>query len=157
MKTTSFLVLIALAGFLFCGAAGAQEKATVRVRVVVASNERSEPPIPTELADVANVLRKQRYASYRLVGDKRYRMGVGEEVTQQLTDVDRLELALTSIGKADIKLTVALLRWDKDKEGYKTTKKMLVTLRAGESYALFDDRVRVNDMDTFLFVTYVPD
>lgn len=145
-----------LATGVLAGAAAAQEQATIVVRVVNADNDGPEHISP-QLADVAGDLKKFRYKSYKLV--KTYKKkGVvpGGAFRQKLTQLDSVLVQRGSNASGGkIRLTVALVRYDEDREKEVTRTKMTKAVAKGASFVLMHDQVRVNNKPTILVITYL--
>jgi len=147
-------LLLAVSGAL-CASAQAAQKAVLRVRVVTATNEGKKQPIPAKLRDLTYILKKWRYNKYQLVQDKTYKLAAGAEAVHKVTPkVDRLSVKVRTIEEKLAMLEVTLSRWDEEEEKYKASMKKLVKLLNGRTEAFRDGRIRINDLDTIIFLTY---
>jgi len=157
MKTTRMLLTASLlAAVLFVGAAAAQDKVTIGIRIVNASKE-GEKHVPPQLRDVARRLAGLPYKSYALVGTKKKKgISQGSGFRLKLNQVDTLVVQRgknASGGK--VRLTAALVRYDADEEKEATKVKLGKALPKGASLIITHNQVLVNGKPTLFVVTYL--
>ena len=155
-RAIALMILLSMGFAVLCEAAGIEKsKAVMRVRVVTASNEGKKQPIPEKLEDLTAILKKWGYNQYQLVQDKAYKLPAGAKAEHKVTPkIDRFVVTVREIYAQGVVVEMALVRWDEEDEKYKVAVKSVKKIANGRTEAFRDGRIRINDKDTIIFLTY---
>ena len=157
MTRALFLVAGVVSLFLAMTApAHADDTARIGIRIVGCTNDGKSTKLPPNLEDVADALADLGYERYVLVDSKISELRARDEMRMRLTEVDRIVVELQAIrhgNQAQLSMAWKQLKEGGRRSGWGTKAKIVKTLGKGESEMIQVERVRVDNMDTVVFVT----